>query len=74
VNSISVVAVQCSDDHTSASIFGLASVNGSGAFEYEIDVADAGEPGRNDTYRISIPGASYDSGQHFLLGGNIQIR
>jgi hypothetical protein len=73
VNSISVVAVQCSDDHTSASIFGLASVDGTGAFEYEIDVSDAGEPGRGDTYRIRIPGL-YDSGQHSLLGGNIQIR
>ncbi|HUS11219.1 MAG TPA: post-COAP-1 domain-containing protein [Pyrinomonadaceae bacterium] len=73
VNSISVVAIQCSEDRTMASIFGTASVDGSGMIEYVIDVTDAGEPGRGDTYQIRIPGV-YNSGPHNLQGGNIQIR
>jgi hypothetical protein len=74
VNSISVVAIECSEDRTMASIFGTASVDGSGMFEYVIDVTDAGEPGRGDTYQIRIPGVLYNSGTHNLQGGNIQIR
>ena len=73
VNSIDVVAVVCSNDRTQASIVGHASVNGSGSYEYEIDVKDAGEPGTSDTYGIRIPGVVYDSGSHTLGGGNIEI-
>ena len=70
---IDVQAVVCSDDRTHASLFGHATVNGSGSHEYEIDLKDAGEPGSNDTYGILIPDAAYDSGQQMLGGGNIQI-
>lgn len=72
---ISVTAILCSDDRTQASIFGYATVNGSGSYQYEIDLKDAGEPGTNDTYAIQIPEAAYTSGPpHTLQGGNIQIR
>jgi hypothetical protein len=73
VKSLSVAAIACGSDRTTATIIGTASVNGSGAYEYEIDVKDGGEPGTNDTYAIRIPGVAYNSGEHPLQGGNIQI-
>jgi hypothetical protein len=74
VNTIDVQAVTCSSDRTAASIFGHATVDGSGSFEYEIDLQDNGEPGVNDMYRMFIPGIAYDSGLRTLQGGNVQIR
>jgi hypothetical protein len=74
VNTIDVQAVTCSDDRTRASIFGHATVDGSGSYEYEIDLQDNGEPGVDDMYRIFIPGIAYESGLRTLQGGNVQIR
>jgi hypothetical protein len=74
VNTIDVQAVVCSSDRTSASLFGHATVNGMGSYEYEIDLKDAGEPGTNDMYRITIPGVGYESGPQKLGGGNVQIK
>jgi hypothetical protein len=74
VNTIDVQAVTCSNDRTQASIFGHATVDGSGYFEYEIDLQDNGEPGVDDMYRIFIPAIAYESGLQKLQGGNIQIR
>ena len=63
----------CSDDGKSASIFGTATVNGSGSFDYRIDVTDNDEPGAgSDTYRIRLSNG-YDSGKRVLAGGNIQL-
>jgi hypothetical protein len=73
VKSSSVLAVTCSQDRTQASIFGRASVNGSGSSFYKIDVSDLGEPGvGRDTYRILLA-TGYDSGVHTLRGGDVQI-
>lgn len=72
VHSIDVVAVVCSRDGTQASIFGTATVNGSGSFDYRIDLKDLGEPGSSDTYRIRLSNG-YDSGEQTLSGGNVQI-
>jgi Mg-chelatase subunit ChlD len=73
VHSIDITAVVCNAAGTSASIFGTATVNGGGSFDFRIDVADNGEPGRNDTYRIRLSNA-YDSGvQTLSAGGNVQI-
>jgi hypothetical protein len=74
VNTIDVQAVACSSDRTRASIFGNATVNGAGSYEYQIDLEDHGEPGTDDKYRIFIPGVAYESGLQTLRGGNIQIR
>jgi hypothetical protein len=73
VHSIVVLAVSCSDDGTTASIFGTATINGAGSFDFRIDVADQGEPGTADTYRIRLS-SGYDSGEQVLTGGNIQIK
>ncbi len=73
VQSISVVAVICGSPNNGATIFGTATVNGSGVHNFEITVTDLGEPGTADTYRIQIPDIGHDSGTHTLEGGNVQI-
>jgi len=73
VHSINVLAVTCSADGKSASIFGTATINGTGSVTYRIDVTDNGEPGAaSDTYRIRLS-TGYDSGEQTLVGGNIQL-
>jgi hypothetical protein len=73
VHSINVLAVTCSADGKSASIFGTATINGSGSFSYRIDLTDNGEPGAgSDTYRIRLS-SGYDSGTQTLSGGNVQL-
>jgi hypothetical protein len=73
VHSSTITAVVCNAPGTNASIFGTASVDGAGSFDFLIDVVDNGEPGRNDTYRIRLSNG-YDSGVHTLsAGGNVQI-
>jgi hypothetical protein len=72
VHSIDVLAVSCSRDRTMASIFGTATIGGAGSFVYRIDVQDLGEPGASDTYRIRL-GNGYDSGEHVLSRGNVQL-
>ncbi len=71
VHSINVLAVTCTADGINASIFGKATINGAGSFDYRIDVKDLGEPGSSDHYRIRLSNG-YDSGDQVLSGGNIQ--
>jgi Bacterial Ig-like domain (group 1) len=74
VKSIQVLAVTCSPDKKQASIYGKATINGSGSYLFKIDVKDVAEPGiGRDTYRILLSNG-YDSGEHTLEAGNIQIR
>lgn len=68
----SASATTCSDDLTSATIFGRATVDGSGAFIFRIDLIDQGQPGTNDAYGI-IMSDGYASGQKLLRGGNVTI-
>jgi hypothetical protein len=72
VHSIKITAIVCDGLRTEASIFGEATINGSGDYVFEIDVTDAGSPGTNDTYGIKLSNGYY-SGQHMLMGGNITI-
>ncbi len=73
VHSIDVLSVTCSADGKSASIFGTATVNGSGSVSFRIDLTDNGEPGAGtDTYRIRLS-SPYDSGVQTLAGGNVQL-
>ncbi len=72
MHSINVLAIVC-DGSTRASIFGQATIDGSGAFNFRINVQDLGGPGRGqDTYWLLMDG--YNSGEQMLGGGNIQIR
>jgi hypothetical protein len=59
---------------TSRHIEGTAAVNGQDGFTYQVDVADNGEPGTNDTFAVQVfgPGYSYSAGGT-LGGGNIQL-
>lgn len=71
VHSTEVLAVVCTGNDVS--IFGTATINGSGSFDYRIDLTDNGEPGVGvDTYRIRLS-TGYDSGEQTLVGGNIQL-
>lgn len=74
VKALTVAAVICDEDAMTAELFGRASVDGSGAFEYRIRLKDAGEPGTDDMYGIIVPEVGYASGDQQLEGGNIQIR
>ena len=71
VHSSAMVAVVCSGNK--ASVFGTATINGSGSYNYRIDLTDNGEPGAGaDKYRIRLS-TGYDSGERTLAGGNIQM-
>ena len=73
VHSINVLAIVCQGT-TQASIYGQATINGSGSFFYRINVRDLGEPGvGKDTYGILLQNG-YNSGEHKLEAGNVQIR
>jgi hypothetical protein len=69
-----VLAVVCGADGTQATVFGKATVDGSGSHFYRIDVRDLGEPGvGTDRYGILVA-TGYNSGEQVLMGGNVQIR
>jgi hypothetical protein len=72
VKATSILAITCSQDRREATIFGRATVNGSGSHYFRIRVADNGEPGRNDVYGILLS-TGYFSGDQRLEGGNVQI-
>ena len=52
-------------------IEGTAEINHQSGFTYTIDVADNGEPGRNDTFDIQLSNGYMAGG--FQSGGNIQL-
>ena len=72
VHSTDLIATTCSNDMTMATIFGTATIDGSGTFIFRIDVIDLGESGTNDAYGIILSNG-YFSGEHQLQGGNVQI-
>jgi 6-phosphogluconolactonase len=73
VVSTSVDAITCSDDATKASVFGTATVNGSGSVEYRIDVQLTAWEGGKDTYRLRLSNG-YDSGVQRVRHGDLDIR
>ena len=56
---------------TTRHIEGTCEVNGQTGFTYKVDVADNGEPGRNDTFALRLSNGYSASGT--LGGGNIQL-
>ena len=56
---------------TTRRIRGTAEVDNVSGYTYEVEVADNGEPGRNDTFSIRLSNGYYASG--YLQGGNIQL-
>lgn len=70
VKSTVVTAVQVTGTH--ARIFGKATIDGSGSYDFIVDVDDLGEPGtRVDKFRIQLSNGYVRS--ETLSGGNIQI-
>jgi hypothetical protein len=72
VHSTEITATSCSDDRTMASIFGKATIDGSGSHVFRIDVRDGGSGGSDDKYGITLDNG-YMSGQQPLRGGNVTI-
>src|SRR5262249_42672588 len=72
VKSQVVTSITCNSGRTQASIFGEATVDGGSIVSYQIDVVANGERGKNDHYRLRLSNG-YDSGDHKLDSGNIQI-
>lgn len=71
VKSTSVTAYIVIDSVT-RQIEGRAKVNGKGSFTYKVIVIDNGEPGRNDSFSISLSNGYTNSGT-LKGGGNIQL-
>lgn len=74
---LTVDFVLCSQDRTSAELYGNGTVEGvPGEHAYRIKLEDNGEGvlGTGDKYGIEIPTVGYASGDQTLGGGNIQIR
>ena len=71
VKSTAITAIVVSGTH--ARIFGAATINGSGSYNFVVDVDDFGEPGiGSDTFGIQVSNG-YSAGPAKLSGGNIQI-
>jgi hypothetical protein len=67
-----VLVVVCGLDGKSATIFGKATIDGTGDHYYRIEVKDLAEPGKDiDTYRMRVN--LYDSGEQKLQAGNVQV-
>jgi hypothetical protein len=58
-------------DATTRHIEGTAEIDGVAGYTYAVDVADNGEPGRDDTFSISLSNGYSAGGK--LAGGNIQL-
>ena len=58
-------------DAVTRHIEGTAEIDGQGGFTYQVDVSDNGEPGRNDTFSLTLSNGYRASGR--LEGGNIQL-
>ncbi len=73
VHSIDITATTCNPAFTEASIYGEATIDGSGMWVFRIDVVDS--PSTTDRYRIRVMTMTglYDSGDQPLKGGNITI-
>ena len=72
MNSTSVASIVCSADKTQATIYGRATINGSGSFIYRIVLQDNGSNGSTDAYGIRLSNG-YDSGLQSLRSGNVDI-
>ena len=74
VHSIELLATTCDteSDPQTGTIFGRATIDGSGDYFFRIDVIDGGHGGSNDSYGITMSDG-YVSGQKQLEGGNVTI-
>lgn len=74
VHSFELLATTCDteSDPKTGTIFGRATIDGSGDYFFRIDVIDGGHGGSSDSYGITMSDG-YVSGQRQLEGGNVTI-
>jgi hypothetical protein len=79
LHSTKILALTCTADRQHATIWGEATINGTGMpptglnpWIFRIDVTDMGSGGSNDSYGIIVSNG-YASGQQPLEGGNVTI-
>jgi virginiamycin B lyase len=72
VHSINIQAIVCKNNFEFADIYGTATINGSGSFNFRIEVTDPDSTGGPDTYWILLS-SGYNSGSHPLEGGTVEI-
>ena len=72
VHSLEVTAIMCNGARTMASIYGRATIDGTGNHFFRIDVTDMSKTGGSDSYGITLD-TGYMSGQKVLSGGQITI-
>lgn len=72
VHSIELTAITCNNARTTASIFGTATIDGTGEHVFKIDVTDMSKIGGTDSYGMTLD-TGYMSGQQVLSGGQITI-
>ena len=71
VNATTITAIVVTGTH--GQIFGKATIEGSGSFDFVVDLDDLAEPGYNiDTFRIELSNG-YVAGGTLTTGGNVQI-
>jgi hypothetical protein len=73
VKSTEILAITCTPDFKTATVYGNATIDGSGSYAFRIRMTDNNEPGKGyDVYGILLSNG-YNSGDKVLDGGNIQI-
>lgn len=73
VKSIQILALTSNPARSQATIFGTATIDGTGSHRFRIDVQDVDKPGaKKDTYRILLD-TGYDSGVQTLEHGHVRI-
>ena len=65
-------------DGNRAIVYGTATVNGQSGYRFQVELVDNGEPGRSDTFHLTVtkptnPLYRYESGGT-LSGGNVQVK
>ncbi|HEY8826024.1 MAG TPA: post-COAP-1 domain-containing protein [Candidatus Limnocylindria bacterium] len=73
VKATEILAITCTPDFKTATVYGTATIDGSGSYAFRIRMTDNNEPGKGyDVYGILLSNG-YNSGDKVLDGGNIQI-
>jgi streptogramin lyase len=73
LRSLSVDAVTCSADATSAKVFGKGTVGGRASVDYRVDIRRARSSHSKGSYRVRLTNG-YDSGSQAVRNGSVNIR
>ncbi len=73
VRSLSIRSLTCRTREVTASMFGKASIDGAGSFDYRVDIRPSGRGRRHGSYRVRLS-SGYDSGSELIQKGTTTIR